>query len=92
MNFTWLMRPGTASAFTPKPLTPFKYMLRLGEGGGGGWVGIGQMFPPPSKILCTPLIALNTVRYVSQYFQKTPIPVLICYGCTVGRYLVVSIG
>ena len=49
MNFTWLMRPGTASAFTPKPLTPFKYMLRLGEGGGGGWVGIGQMFPPPQK-------------------------------------------
>ena len=49
MNFTWLMR--AASAFTPKPLTPFKqfrtagwiynYMLRLGEG--GHWANV----PPP---------------------------------------------
>ena len=66
MNFTWLMRPGTASAFTPKPLTPFKYMLRLGEGGGrrvgGHWANV----PPPSKILRT-LLSMTEYDYDYDY-------------------------
>ena len=66
MNFTWLMRPGTASAFTPKPLTPFKYRLRLGEGGGrrvgGPWANV----PPPLK---NPVYASDCIEYRTVCFS-----------------------